>query len=188
MCGIAGAIRISGEAGALENGIVERMCDAMRARGPDAVGYWQNRNANVSLGHRRLSIIDLDERANQPMHSQDNRYVIIFYGEIYNFRDLRAELEKAGEIFRTQSDTEVLLKLFIREGEAMLPKLRGMFAFAIWDQQTRSLFLARDPYGIKPLYLASCADGWCFASQAKALLASGLVSHEPDAIGGQVTG
>ncbi len=183
MCGIAGAIRISGEAGALKNGIVERMCDAMRTRGPDAVGYWQNPYANVSLGHRRLSIIDLDERANQPMHSQDNRYVIIFNGEIYNFRDLRAELEKAGETFRTQSDTEVLLKLFIREGEAMLMKLRGMFAFAIWDQQTRSLFLARDPYGIKPLYLAPFVDGWCFASQAKALLASGLVSHEPDAIG-----
>ncbi len=183
MCGIAGALRIASEAGALENGIVERMCDAMRARGPDAVGYWHNPEANISLGHRRLSIIDLDERANQPMHSQDNRYVIVFNGEIYNFRDLRAELEQAGETFRTQSDTEVLLKLFIREGEAMLRKLRGMFAFAIWDQQTRSLFLARDPYGIKPLYLARCTDGWCFASQAKALLASGLVSHEPDAIG-----
>ena len=183
MCGIAGAFRILSEAGALENGIVERMCDAMRARGPDAVGYWQNPEANISLGHRRLSIIDLDERANQPMHSHDNRYIIVFNGEIYNFRDLRRELEQAGETFRTQSDTEVLLKLFIREGEGMVRKLRGMFAFAIWDQHARSLFLARDPYGIKPLYLARVIDGWCFASQAKALLASGLVSDEPDVIG-----
>ena len=124
---------------------VQNMCDAMRSRGPDAVGYWQNREAEISLGHRRLSIIDLDERANQPMLSDDNRYVIVFNGEIYNFRELRKQLESEGEKFRTEGDTEVLLKLFIRDGEKMLPKLRGMFAFAIWDQQTCSLFLARDP-------------------------------------------
>jgi asparagine synthase (glutamine-hydrolysing) len=161
---------------------VQNMCDAMRSRGPDAVGYWQNSEADISLGHRRLSIIDLDERANQPMLSDDNRYVIVFNGEIYNFRELRKQLESEGEKFRTEGDTEVILKLFIRDGEKMLPKLRGMFAFAIWDQQTCSLFLARDPYGIKPLYVGRSGDGWCFASQVKALLASGAVSHEPNVV------
>jgi asparagine synthase (glutamine-hydrolysing) len=183
MCGIAGVFGISARNAVIKSELVERMCNAMRARGPDAVGYWHNDETNISLGHRRLSIIDLDERANQPMLSDNKRYVIVFNGEIYNFRDLRKQLESEGESFRTEGDTEVLLKLFIRDGEKMLPKLRGMFALAIWDQQTRSLFLARDPYGIKPLYVGRSGDGWCFASQAKALLASGLVSHEPDVIG-----
>ncbi len=183
MCGIAGLLRASLQGRSTPEGAVQTMCDVMRARGPDAVGYWHNNEAEVSLGHRRLSIIDLDERANQPMISDDNRYVIVFNGEIYNFRELRKQLENEGESFRTEGDTEVLLKLFIRDGEKMLPKLRGMFAFAIWDQQTCSLFLARDPYGIKPLYVGRSGDGWCFASQAKALLASGAVSHEPDVVG-----
>jgi len=183
MCGIAGLVRASLQGNASLQSTVQTMCDVMRARGPDAVGYWQNTGAEVSLGHRRLSIIDLDERANQPMLSDDNRYVIVFNGEIYNFRELRKQLECEGEKFRTEGDTEVLLKLFIRDGEKMLPKLRGMFAFAIWDQQTRSLFLARDPYGIKPLYVGRSGEGWCFASQSKALLASGAVSHEPDPVG-----
>jgi len=161
---------------------VQNMCDAMRSRGPDAVGYWQNSEADISLGHRRLSIIDLDERANQPMLSDDNRYVIVFNGEIYNFRELRKQLESEGEKFRTEGDTEVILKLFIRDGEKMLPKLRGMFAFAIWDQQTCSLFLARDPYGIKPLYVARSGDAWCFSPHVKALLASGAVSHAPNLV------
>ena len=141
------------------------MCDRMQARGPDAVGYWNDAEVGLSLGHRRLSILDLDPRANQPMHSDDGRYVIVFNGEIYNFRDLRRALERDGEVFRTQSDTEVLLRLYARDGEGMLSRIRGMFAFAIWDRQTRAVFLARDPYGIKPLYLGRCKDGWLFASQ-----------------------
>ncbi len=158
------------------------MCDRMQVRGPDAVGYWSDTEVGLSLGHRRLSILDLDPRANQPMHSDDGRYVIVYNGEIYNFRELRKMLETAGEVFRTQSDTEVLLKLYACEGEGMLSRIRGMFAFAIWDRQIRSLFLARDPYGIKPLYLGHIKDGWVFASQVKALLASGLVSsdHDPE--------
>ena len=120
----------------------------MQARGPDAVGYWCDPEAGLSLGHRRLSILDLESRANQPMHSDDGRYIIVFNGEIYNFRDLRRTLEGEGEGFRTQSDTEVILKLFAREGEEMLPRLRGMFALAIWDRHAQTLFLARDPYGI----------------------------------------
>jgi asparagine synthase (glutamine-hydrolysing) len=159
------------------------MCDTMQARGPDAVGYWSDPQAGLSFGHRRLSIIDLDTRANQPMIADDGRHVIVFNGEIYNFRELRRSLEDKGETFRTQSDTEVLLKLYRYEGEAMLPRLRGMFAFAIWDPQTRSVFMARDPYGIKPLYMARCKQGWLFASQVKALLASGLVDRAPDPMG-----
>lgn len=159
------------------------MCDRMSARGPDAAGCWSDPDVGLSLGHRRLSILDLEPRANQPMHSDDGRYVIVFNGEIYNFRDLRRALERDGEIFRTQSDTEVLLKLYAREGAGMLSRIRGMFAFAIWDRQARTVFLARDPYGIKPLYLGRCKDGWLFASQVKALLASGLISSDHDPAG-----
>ncbi len=153
----------------------------MQARGPDAEGLWSGEG--VVLGHRRLAILDLDARANQPMLSADGRYTIVFNGEIYNFRELRGELKSEGISFRTTSDTEVLLALFAREGERMLHRLRGMFAFAIWDTQSRELFLARDPYGIKPLYYSKTKDGMLFASQVKALLASGLVSKEREPAG-----
>ena len=114
--------------------------------------------------------------------SDDERYSIVFNGEIYNFRDLRASLERQGVLFRTTSDTEVLLALYAREGERMLRPLRGMFAFAIWDARHRELFLARDPYGIKPLYYSpTTAAACCFASQVKALLASGLRRRRPRA-------
>jgi asparagine synthase (glutamine-hydrolysing) len=184
MCGLAGAFlfREAQDWHAIENA-VHRMCESMQARGPDAFGFHNDSEAGLSLGHRRLSILDLEPRANQPMHSDDGRYVIVFNGEIYNFLDLRRVLERDGEVFRTQSDTEVLLKLYSCEGEAMLSRLRGMFAFAIWDKQKRSMFMARDPYGIKPLYLGRSKDGWLFASQVKALLATGLVSREPDPVG-----
>ena len=157
------------------------MVTRMHTRGPDAEGLWTS--AGVVLGHRRLAILDLDARANQPMVSIDGRYTIVFNGEIYNFRELRRELEAEGVAFRTTSDTEVLLALFAREGERMLPRLRGMFAFAIWDTQSRELFLARDPCGIKPLYYTRTKDGLLFASQVKALLASGLVSAEREPAG-----
>lgn len=182
MCGIAGFLSLN-ESEDTRGVVVRRMCDSMQARGPDAVGYWSDPQAGLSFGHRRLSIIDLDTRANQPMSSDDGSQVIVFNGEIYNFRELRRSLEGMGETFRTQSDTEVLLKLYRHEGEAMLSRLRGMFSFAIWDRQTRSVLLARDPYGIKPLYMARGRQGWLFASQVKALLASGLVDRAPDAMG-----
>ena len=135
------------------------------------------------LGHRRLSIIDLSDRASQPMTSEDGRFVVVFNGEIYNYPQLRTELETDGAHFRTTSDTEVLLHLYARHGGEMVHRLRGMFAFAIWDQVQRRLFLARDPYGIKPLYTAN--DGWTFrfASQVKALLAGGHVSRDPEPAG-----
>jgi asparagine synthase (glutamine-hydrolysing) len=182
MCGLAGVL-IPGFDGSVNEQAIRRMCDSMQARGPDAVGYWRDPQAGLSFGHCRLSVIDLDTRANQPMSTDDGRHVIVFNGEIYNFRELRRSLEGKVETFRTHSDTEVLLKLYRQEGESMLSRLRGMFAFAIWDRQTRSVFLARDPYGIKPLYIARGRKGWLFASQVKALLASGLVDRAPDSVG-----
>ena len=157
---------------------VRQSLKRMQRRGPDDEGLW--REQGVSLGHRRLAILDLDQRAAQPMHSECGRYVIVFNGEIYNFRELGQYLESAGGRFHTTSDTEVLLALFAAEGEAMLTRLRGMFAFVIWDRSSRRAFVARDPYGIKPLYYATVNDGIIFASQVKALLATGLVSNEPD--------
>jgi asparagine synthase (glutamine-hydrolysing) len=157
------------------------MTERMRLRGPDAEGVWTG--SCVVLGHRRLAILDLDARSNQPMVTTDGDYTIVFNGEIYNFRELRRELESEGATFRTTSDTEVLLALYAREGERMLPRLRGMFALAIWDARSRELFLARDPYGIKPLYYAQTERGVVFASQVKAILASGLVSPTSEAAG-----
>lgn len=181
MCGIAGivsgALTFEGSASV----VIHQMTDRMAARGPDAEGLWTG--AGIALGHRRLAILDLDARANQPMLSSDGRYAIVFNGEIYNFHELRRELETKGITFRTTSDTEVLLALFALEGEAMLPRLRGMFALAIWDTQSRELFLARDAYGIKPLYYTRVKEGLLFASQVKALLASGLVPTEPEPAG-----
>lgn len=181
MCGLAGLI-LSRDFPIAVNGlkVVGRMCDVMVSRGPDAVGHWCADVEPVFFGHRRLSIVDLDSRANQPLVSSCGDYVIAFNGEIYNYKELRADLQKAGVTFRTESDTEVILNLYIRCGAAMLPKLRGMFAIAIWDAQKKRCFLARDPYGIKPLYVAKTDGSWLFASQVKALLASGMVSDQLD--------
>src|SRR4029077_10203764 len=160
-----------------------RTREAMRSRGPDGSGAWWSMDRHCGLGHRRLSIIDLSDRASQPMTSEDGRFVVVFNGEIYNYPQLRVELEAEGARFRTTSDTEALLHLYVHYGADMVHRLRGMFAFAIWDQARRGLFLARDPYGIKPLYTAN--DGWTFrfASQVKALLAGGRVSRDPEPAG-----
>ncbi len=164
-----------------ESEAVKRMVAEMRVRGPDAAGEWSGEG--VVLGHCRLAILDLDTRANQPMVAADGRHVIVFNGEIYNFRELRRELEAEGVAFRTTSDTEVLLALFARKGVDMLPRLRGMFAFAIWDVQAQELILARDRYGIKPLYYAQTPQGLLFGSQVKGLLASGMVDEEMEPAG-----
>jgi asparagine synthase (glutamine-hydrolysing) len=153
----------------------------MSSRGPDAEGVWAGEG--VVLGHRRLAIIDLDPRSNQPMLSADGRYCLVFNGEIYNFRELKHDLEAQGDVFRTTSDSEVLIALYARYRETMLPRLRGMFAFAIWDTQSKEIFLARDPYGIKPLYYTVNREGLIFASQVKALLSSGLVPNERETAG-----
>jgi asparagine synthase (glutamine-hydrolysing) len=149
----------------------------LASRGPDGLGEWQG--DGIYLGHRRLAIIDLDPRAVQPMHSSCGRYAIAFNGEIYNYRELRKSLEEQGVAFRTTSDTEVVMELFRRDGDTMLPKLEGMFAFVIWDKHSRSAFAARDPYGIKPIYYAHTKSGWLIGSQVKALLATDLVPRTP---------
>ena len=174
MCGLIAAVTKS----PLPQASVSAALQRMFRRGPDDQGVWQE--AGVCLGHRRLAILDLEARAAQPMHSACGRFVIAFNGEIYNFRELRQDLEARGIAFRTTSDTEVILALFAAEGEAMLPRLHGMFALVIWDRMARRAFAARDPYGIKPLYIATTQGGVLLASQVKALLATGKVSHAPD--------
>ncbi len=155
----------------------------MISRGPDAEGDWYSPNGSIGLAHRRLAIIDLDAKANQPMRGSDSALTIVFNGEIYNYRELRQELENLGCNFLTQSDTEVLLQAYAHWGAAALNRLRGMYSFAIWDDSKQSLFLARDPYGIKPLYYSNDGESFRFASQVKALLAGGAVSREASPAG-----
>jgi asparagine synthase (glutamine-hydrolysing) len=183
MCGLNGIFSYNRSAGLPKQAELLATRDAMTARGPDGAGEWWSEDRRLGLGHRRLTILDLSERAGQPMISACGRHVVVFNGEIYNYPALRRELEAQSAVFRTTSDTEVLLHLFARDGAAMTAKLRGMFAFAIWDKAERRLFVARDPYGIKPLYTSN--DGWTFriASQVKALLAGGVVSRDPEPAG-----
>lgn len=155
----------------------------MLARGPDGEGFWFTDNGYVGFSHRRLSIIDLTDSGAQPMQHDNGRLVITYNGEIYNFRSLRTELEAEGRRFRSESDTEVLLHLYDRDGAGMVEKLRGMFAFAIYDRKKRGVFLARDGFGIKPLYFADDGKSLRFASQVKALLAGGGIDTAPSAAG-----
>ena len=183
MCGINGVFAFHPAAPSPERSELLKTRDHMSARGPDGAGEWWDRHARVGLGHRRLSIIDLSDRASQPMIGAEGDVVVTFNGEIYNYPSLRRQLESEGVAFRSNSDTEVLLHLYRRDGRDMVSRLRGMFAFAIWDQRKCGLLLARDPYGIKPLYTAN--DGWTirFASQVKALLAGDRVSRDPEPAG-----
>jgi asparagine synthase (glutamine-hydrolysing) len=183
VCGINGIFAYHTAADAPNRDELLRTRDAMRRRGPDGSGAWWSADRRCTLGHRRLSILDLSSRAAQPMSSADGRLAVTYNGEIYNYSELRRELEAEGAVFRTGCDTEVLLHLYRSCGPAMVYRLRGMFAFAIWDDRSGALFLARDPYGIKPLYTAD--DGWTFrfASQVKALLASGQISRDPEPAG-----
>jgi asparagine synthase (glutamine-hydrolysing) len=185
VCGINGIFAYGHNAPAVEMSELLRSRDAMQPRGPDGAGHWQSKDSRVGLGHRRLAIIDLSEQGFQPMSTDDARYTIVFNGEIYNYPELRSELAAKGIRFRGHSDTEVLLQLYRQEGAAMLGKLRGMFAFAIWDAAREQLFLARDPYGIKPLYYSDRGGQFRFASQVRALQAGGGISGDIDA-GGMV--
>ena len=183
MCGIAGIHAYLDVAPRVDRGELVRMNERMVARGPDGSGLWVSEDGRTGFGHLRLAIIDLSEGGAQPMHASNGRLTITFNGEIYNYRELRAELQARGRTFRSESDTEVLLQLYAEYGPSMVSRLRGMFAFGLWDADRRTLLLARDPLGIKPLYWAD--DGWTlrFASQAKALLAGGAVSRDPDPAG-----
>jgi asparagine synthase (glutamine-hydrolysing) len=176
MCGIYGKIRFDG--GAVTAAEVERACDAMRHRGPDDAGVFVD--GSVGLGHRRLSIIDLSPLGHQPMASDDGRLRLVFNGEIYNFRELRRELEAEGHAFRSRTDTEVLLRLFQETGPGCVERLRGMFAFAIWDSRDRTLFLARDRVGKKPLFYHRGPRFFAFASELAALVADPQIPREVD--------
>lgn len=163
MCGIAGYYNGSNQ------GKLLKACEAIAHRGPDDSGLYADPTAVLGLGHRRLSILDLSSTGHQPMLSADEKVAMVFNGEIYNFLDLRDELENKSVVFKGESDTEVLLQLYLTEGEAMLPRLNGIFALAIWDRDTGELLLARDGLGVKPLYYASTHTGFSFASELKAL-------------------
>jgi asparagine synthase (glutamine-hydrolysing) len=187
MCGIAGLVSLNPDAR------IGAMLRTIEHRGRDDEGVWtspaiDDEGRAVCFGHRRLSIIDTSSAGHQPMLSVDGRFVLILNGEIYNYRELREQLTGKGHTFRTQSDTEVLLAAWAEWGEDCLPRLNGMFAFALWDNKERELFLARDRVGIKPLYYAQGRkpdrEGGCnpiiFASEVKSILASGLVKAELD--------
>lgn len=169
MCGFAGLLRTPGTPGRESHRQwLDRMGEVIRHRGPDAGGVYVD--DDVAMIHRRLSILDLSDAGNQPMHSRSGRYVIAFNGEIYNYLELRKTLENKGFAFRTQTDTEVLLGLFETEGFRCLDDLNGMFAIAIWDTEAKQLFLARDRLGKKPLYYYKSSGQLAFASEIKSLL------------------
>ena len=183
MCGIAGIFAYRESAAPIDEQELLRIREAMIHRGPDGAGLWISPDRRVGLAHRRLSIIDLSEAGAQPMATADGRYRITFNGEIYNYRELRKELEAKGYRFRSNSDTEVLLHLYAEHGTEMVHRLRGMYAFGIWDETKRELFLARDPFGIKPLYYADDGTTIRFASQVKALLCGDKIDREADPAG-----
>jgi asparagine synthase (glutamine-hydrolysing) len=183
MCGIAAIFAYDRDAPGVNEAELLSIRDCMTARGPDGAGEWCGAHRRIGLAHRRLSIIDLSPAGAQPMLLADRELAIVFNGEIYNYRELRCALEKRGRVFKSASDTEVLLHLYAERGEAMVHELRGMFAFAIWDGAKRGLFLARDPLGIKPLYVADDGKTLRVASQVKALLAGGKIDTTPEPAG-----
>ena len=179
MCGIAGILHRDGSPASQVR--IAAMCDAIRHRGPDGEGQFVD--GPLALGHRRLAIIDLSPMGAQPMASADCRYVLTFNGEIYNYQEIKAELAARGRSFVSRSDTEVLLQAFAAWGIGALSRLNGMFAFAVWDRELRTLTLARDRFGVKPLYYAQVGSTFLFASEIKALLAHGALSAQMDPAG-----
>ncbi|MEO7297099.1 MAG: asparagine synthase (glutamine-hydrolyzing) [Verrucomicrobiota bacterium] len=179
MCGIAALFAYSSDSPEVQERELTRIRDSMRVRGPDGEGSWFDPRRRVGLGHRRLSIIDLSSGGAQPMLYPERDLAITFNGEIYNYQELKKQLETKGHRFQSQSDTEVLLHLYAEYGPEILKKLRGMFAFAIWDGKKQELFLARDPFGIKPLYYSDNGKTIRVASQVKALIAGGEIDLTP---------
>ena len=164
MCGIVGYC------GDFDASRLEPASELLAHRGPDGAGVWASVEEGVGLAHRRLAIIDPSPAGAQPMLSDDGRVIIVYNGEVYNYRELRKELKEKGERFRGHSDTEVILKLYCRQGKEMLKSLQGIFALAIWDRRSRELLLARDRLGVKPLYVAPLGRGLVFGSEIKAML------------------
>jgi asparagine synthase (glutamine-hydrolysing) len=176
MCGICGIVIGPSSSRSVRRDRLERMRDVMTHRGPDGAGTFIE--PGIGLGHRRLSIIDVAHGA-QPMASADGRYQVVYNGEVFNHPELMPQLQAAGVTYRTHCDTETVLHVYEREGPALPTHLRGMFAIAIWDRSRRELFLARDRFGVKPLYYAHLEDGTLlFASEIKALLASGELAAQ----------
>lgn len=175
MCGICGEF-VFGNRDRVEPGVLQTMCDSIAHRGPDDAGSWCSNDRRVGLGTRRLSIVDLSPAGHQPMSNEDGTVWITFNGEIYNHRDLRADLVKRGHKYRSQSDTETIIHLYEEYGDQCVNQLDGMFAFAIWDAKQQRLFLARDRLGKKPLYYWLDNERIVFASEIKALLRHPRVS------------
>lgn len=182
MCGIAG-FTVSADDSKDYQAVISAMIESLKHRGPDAKNYWNN--THVYLGHARLSIIDLSETSNQPMHSSNGRYVIVYNGELYNYRDLKLELQRVAHgtenlpyFFKTNSDTEVVIAAYQRWGAECLNKFNGMYAFALYDTVENTLFVARDRVGIKPLYYTYRNDQLVFASEIRAVLSSNLVERK----------
>jgi asparagine synthase (glutamine-hydrolysing) len=185
MCGIFGIVARKAQ---IPDGLLERCTQSLAHRGPDDGGTILIRDSSVDpleigLGNRRLAILDLSPLGHQPMHEPETGNWIVYNGEIYNFRELRAELEQAGASFVSHSDTEVLLKSYARWGDQCLAKFRGMFALAIWDADRHHLFLARDPMGIKPLYYGQFGSYFLFSSEVRTLLGTGLIPRTIDRAG-----
>lgn len=181
MCGIAGAFRLKSEASPINRSALLRISELLKRRGPDGDGFWSSSDDRVALAHRRLAIIDTGPSGAQPMGDKTGRWAITFNGEIYNYQELRAQLQSLGRVFQTNSDTEVLINAIAEWGEAGLVKLRGMYAFALWDNLKRELWLARDPFGIKPLYVAEAEGIIWFSSQARAMAQCAPVNIARDA-------
>ena len=176
MCGIAGIFNYNGEP--VSPVLLRRMTDSIAHRGPDGEGFFID--SFVGLGQRRLAIIDLSPAGHQPMRTEDGRFVIIYNGEVYNYQEIRIELESLGHCFRSKTDTEVVLHSFAQWGEDCLNRFNGMFAFAIWDKGKNELFIARDRYGIKPLYYTFSDNSFIFASEQKAILKHPSLKKEVD--------
>src|SRR3954451_4624633 len=176
MCGIAGILHRDGAPAAPVR--LKAMTDVIAHRGPD--GEDQYVDGPVGLGHRRLSIIDLSPLGRQPMTTPDGRYTLTFNGEIYNFQELRSELTSRGHQFVSRTDSEVLLHAFAEWGLGSLRRLNGMFAFGIWDKERQTLTVARDRFGVKPVYWAEVDGTFLFGSEIKALLAQGTLSAQLD--------
>lgn len=174
MCGIAGIINFRGHA--IQEATIRQMTCALSHRGPDADGFFMEND--VALGHRRLSIIDLSSLANQPFTDNSGRYIMVFNGEMYNFREVKALLNDYD--FKTNGDTEVLIAAFAKWGPACVKHFKGMFAFAIWDKAEKELTLVRDRLGVKPLYYFADEVHFLFASEARSILTTGIVDRKID--------
>lgn len=183
MCGLAAIFNYRQPVAPVDRDELLRIREAMFNRGPDGSGHWISDDQRIGLAHRRLAIIDTSAAGIQPMATQDGSIHIVFNGEIYNFRELRLQLEGEGIIFRSNSDTEVLLNMYRKYGAGLVHYLRGMYAFVIWDDTKKGVLLGRDPFGIKPLYYADDGRTVRVASQVKALIAGGHVDTSPEPAG-----